>query len=97
MRLKIKSDLIQIAANWQVYAEADALERGSTFELDLQSKELSSQNCKIKEREKKAAKVEREGLNPEVSGWSPSSLPFYEKRMYQSQASVEAIERMVDI
>ena len=55
MRLKIKSDLIQIAANWQVYAEADALERGSTFELDLQSKELSSQNCKIKEREKKAA------------------------------------------
>ena len=88
---------MQIAAMEKVYAEADALEGGSTFELDLQSKELSSQNCKIKEREKKAAKVEREGLNPVVSGWSPSSLPFYEKRMYQSQASVEAIERMVDI
>ena len=27
-RLKIKSDLIQIAAKEQVYAEADALERG---------------------------------------------------------------------
>ena len=34
-RLKIKSDLIQIAAKEQVYAEADALERGSIFELDI--------------------------------------------------------------
>ena len=34
-RLKIKPDLIQIAAKEQVYAEADALERGSIFELDL--------------------------------------------------------------
>ena len=34
-RLKIKSNLIQIAAKEQVYAEADALERGSIFELDL--------------------------------------------------------------
>ena len=80
-RLKIKSDLIQIAAKEQVYAEADALERGSTFELDLKSKELSPQNCKIKEREETgAAKVEREGLNPVVS----SSLPPCEQGMYQS-------------
>ena len=34
-RLKIKSDLIQIAAKEQVHAEADALERGSIFELDI--------------------------------------------------------------
>ena len=34
-RLKIKPDLIQIATKEQVYAEADALERGSIFELDL--------------------------------------------------------------
>ena len=42
-RLKIKSDIIQIAAKEQSYAEADAsaLERGRTFELDLKSKELS--------------------------------------------------------
>ena len=40
-----------------------------------------------------AAKVEREGLNPVVS----SSLPPCDQGMYQSQASVEAIERMVDI
>ena len=81
-----------------MYAEADALERGSTFELDLKSKELSPQNCTIKEREETgAAKVEREGLNPVVSGWSPSSLPPCEQEMNQSQASVEAIERMVDI
>ena len=97
-RLKIKSDLIQIAAKEQVYAEADALERGSTFELDLKSKELSPQNCTIKEREETgAAKVERMGLNHVVSGWSPSSLPPCEQGMNQSQASVEAIERMVDI
>ena len=97
-KLKIKSDLIQIAAKEQVYAEADALERGSTFELDLKSKELSPQNCQIKEREEtRAAKVEREGLNPVVSGWSPSSLPPCEQGINQSQASVEAIERMVDI
>ena len=77
-RLKIKSDLIQIAAKEQVYAEADAsvLERGSTFELDLKSKELSPQNCKIKEREGTgAAKVERKGLSHVVYEWSPSSLP----------------------
>ena len=93
-RLKIKSDLIQIAAKEQVYAEADALERGSTFELDLKSKELSPQNCKIKERkETGAAKVEGEGLNPVVS----SSLPPCEQGMYQSPANVEAIERMVDM
>ena len=42
-KLKIKSDPIQIAAKEQVYAEADALERGSTSELDLKSKELSPQ------------------------------------------------------
>ena len=47
-----------------------------------------------KEREGTGAtKVEREGLNPVVS----SSLPPCEHGMYQSQASVEAIERMVDI
>ena len=40
-----------------------------------------------------AAKVEREGLNPVVS----SSLPPCDQGMYQSQASVEAIERMEDI
>ena len=40
-----------------------------------------------------AAKVEREGLNPVVS----SSLPPCDRGMYQSQASVEAIERMEDI
>ena len=75
-RLKIKSDLIQIAAEEQVYTEADALERGSTFELDLKSKERSPQNCKIKEREDTGvAKAEREGRNPVVSEWSPSSLP----------------------
>ena len=38
-RLKIKSDLIQIAAKEQVYAEADTLERGqrsgAKFELPL--------------------------------------------------------------
>ena len=76
-RLKIKSDLNQIAAKEQVYAEADAsvLERGSTFELDLKSKELSPQNCKIKEREGTgAAKVERKGLSHVVYGWSSSSL-----------------------
>ena len=95
-RLKIKSDLIQIAAKEQVYAEADALERGSTFELDLKSKELSPQNCQIKEREETGA-AKREGLNPVVSGWSPSSLPPCEQGINQSQASVEAIERMVDI
>ena len=39
-KLKIKSDLIQIAAKKQVYAEADVLERGSTFELDLKSREI---------------------------------------------------------
>ena len=32
-----------------------------------------------------------------VSGWSPSSKPPCEQGMYQSQASVEAIERTVDI
>ena len=37
-KLKIKSDLIQIAAKEQVYAEADALERGSTFEFRSQVK-----------------------------------------------------------
>ena len=95
-RLKIKSDLIQIAAKEQVYAEADALERGSTFELDLKSKELSPQNCQIKEREETGA-AKREGLNPVVSGWSPSSLPPCEQGINQSQTSVEAIERMVDI
>ena len=48
----------------------------STFELDLKSKELYPQNCKIKECEETgAAKVEREGLNPVVSGWSPSFMP----------------------
>ena len=32
-----------------------------------------------------------------VSGWSPpSSLPPCEQEMYQTQASVKAIERMVD-
>ena len=36
-KLKIKSDPIQIAAKEQVYAEADALERGSTSELDPKS------------------------------------------------------------
>ena len=41
-KLKIKSDLIQIAAKEQVYAETGALERGSTFELDLKSRELSA-------------------------------------------------------
>ena len=40
-----------------------------------------------------AAKVEREGLNPVVS----SSLPPCDQGMYQSPASVEAIERMEDI
>ena len=41
----------------------------STFELDLKSKELYPQNCKIKECEETgAAKVEREGLSPVVSG-----------------------------
>jgi len=75
-KLKIKSDPIQIAAKEQVYAEADALERGRTSELDLKSKELSPQNYKIKELEETgAAKITREGLNPVVSGWSPSSLP----------------------
>ena len=70
-KLKIKSDIIQIAAKEQVYAEAGALERGSTFELDLKSKELSPQNCKIKERGGTgAAKVEHKGLNPVVYGWS---------------------------
>ena len=54
-RLKIKSDLIQIAAKEQVYAEAHALERGSTFQLHLKSKELSPQNCKIKELEETGA------------------------------------------
>ena len=44
-----------------MHAEADALERGSTFELDLKSKELSSQNCKIKEREKKQLKLNVRG------------------------------------
>ena len=96
-RLKIKSDIIQIAAKEQVYAEAGALERGSTFELDLKSKELSPQNCEIKEREGTgAAKVERKGLNPVASGWPPSSLPPCEQGMYQSQPSVEAIERIID-
>ena len=40
-----------------MYAEADAsaLERRSTSELDLKSKELSPQNCKIKELEGTAA------------------------------------------
>ena len=75
-RLKITSDLIQRAAKEQEYTEAGALERGSTFELDLKSKEPSPQNCKIKEREGTgAAKVERKGPNRVVSGWSPSSLP----------------------
>ena len=50
-RLKIKSDIILIEAKEQVYAEAGTLERGSTFELGLKSKELSTQNCVIKERE----------------------------------------------
>ena len=51
-----------------------------------------------KEREgTRAAKVERKGLNLVVYGWSPSSLPPCEQGMYQSQANVEAIERMVDI
>ena len=81
-----------------MYAEADALERGSTFELGLKSKELSPQNCKIKGREGTgAAKVERKGLNPLVYGWSPSSLSRSEPGMYQSQAGDEAIERIVDI
>ena len=40
-RSKIKSDLIQIAAKEQVYAEAGAMQRGSTFELDLKSKDFS--------------------------------------------------------
>ena len=54
--------------------------RGSTFELDLKSKELSPQNCKIKECEETgAAKVEREGLNPVVPGRSPSSMPRVNK------------------
>ena len=44
-----------------------------------------------------AAKVERKGLNLVVYVWSPSSLPRSEPGMYQSQPSVEAIERMVDI
>ena len=45
-------------------------------ELDLKSKELSPQNYKIKELEETgAAKIKHEGLNPVVSGWSPSSLP----------------------
>ena len=93
-RLKIKFDLIQIAAKEQVYAEADAVERGSTFELDLKSKELSPQNYKIKEREETgAAKVEGEGLNPVVS----SSLPPCEQGMYQSPANIEDIEKIVDI
>ena len=75
-KLKIKSDPIQIAAEEQVYAAADALERGRTYELDLKSKELSPQNYKIKELEETgAAKIKHEGLNPVVSGWSPSSLP----------------------
>ena len=75
-RLKIKSDIIQIAAKEQVYAEAGALERVSTFELDLKSKDLSPQNCKIKEREGTgAAKVERKGLNHVVYEWPLSSLP----------------------
>ena len=59
-----------------MYAEAGALERVSTFELDLKSKDLSPQNCKIKEREGTgAAKVERKGLNPVVYEWPLSSLP----------------------
>ena len=75
-RLKIKSDLIQIAAKEQVYAETGALERGSTFELDLKSRELSAQNCKAKEREGTGAtKVEHKGLNPGVYGWSFISAP----------------------
>ena len=75
-KLEIKSDPIQIAAEEQVYAAADALERGRTYELDLKSKELSPQNYKIKELEETgAAKIKHEGLNPVVSGWSPSSLP----------------------
>ena len=40
-RLKIKSDLIQMAAKEKVYAEAGAMQRGSTFELDLKSKDFS--------------------------------------------------------
>ena len=65
-RLKIKSDLIQIAAKEQVYVESNALERGRTFELDFKLKELSPQiNEQIKEHQ---------GLNPVVSGWSPPSL-----------------------
>ena len=37
-------------------------QKSSTFELDLKSKELYPQNCKIKECEETgAAKVEREG------------------------------------
>ena len=66
--------------------------------LDLKSKELSPQNCRIKEREGTgAAKVECKGLNPVVYGRSPSSLPPCEQGMYRSQPSVEAIERMLDI
>ena len=100
-RLKIKSDLIKIAAKEQVYAEADAsvLERGSTLELDLKSKELSPQNCKIKEREGTgAAKLSVRGSTL----WSIGGLlhlcpPVNKDGRYTSQASVEAIERMVDI
>ena len=39
-RLKIKSDLIQMAAKKKVYAESGAMQRGSTYELDLKSKDF---------------------------------------------------------
>ena len=44
-----------------MHAEADALERGSTFELDLKSKKLSSQIARSKNVKKKQLKLNARG------------------------------------